>query len=59
MGVAITLCDQAERERSEDKHDHSFFSRSEAEPLPRLIQIGAPVPLQFLSLFLCLVQLFH
>jgi hypothetical protein len=46
MGVAITLCHKTEHERRENKHDHSFFSRSEAEPLPRLIQFEAPVPLQ-------------
>jgi hypothetical protein len=38
MGVAITLCHKTEHERRENKHDHSFFHRSEAQPLPRLIQ---------------------
>ena len=42
MGVAITLCDKTEHERREDKHDDSCFGRSEAEPLPRLIQFEAP-----------------
>jgi len=42
MGVAITLCDNTEHERCENKHDHSFFGRSEAESLPRLIQFEAP-----------------
>jgi hypothetical protein len=46
MGVAITLCHKTEHERRENKHDYSFFHRSEAESLPRLIQFGAPVPLQ-------------
>jgi hypothetical protein len=41
MGVAITLCDETKRERREDKHDYSFFGRSEAESLPRLIQFEA------------------
>jgi hypothetical protein len=42
MGVAITLCHKTEHERRENKYDHSFFHRSEAQPLPRLIQFGAP-----------------
>jgi hypothetical protein len=43
MGVTITLCNKTERERCENKHDDSLFGRSEAEPLPRLIQFGPPV----------------
>jgi hypothetical protein len=42
MGIAITLCNKTERERRENKHDHSFFGGSEAERLPRLLQFGAP-----------------
>ena len=42
MGVAITLCHKTEHERRENKHDHSFFHRSKAQLLPRLIQFGAP-----------------
>ena len=42
MGVAITLRYKTEHERGENKHDYSFFSRSEAESLPRLIQFEAP-----------------
>lgn len=42
MGVAITFCDKTEHEGREDKHDDSCFGRSEAEPLPRLIQFEAP-----------------
>jgi hypothetical protein len=42
MGVAITFCDNTEHERRENKHDDSFFGRSEAESLPRLIQSEAP-----------------
>jgi hypothetical protein len=37
MGVAITLCYETKHERRENKHDHSFFGRSEAESLPRFI----------------------
>ena len=37
MGVAITLCDETEHERRQNKDDYSFFSRSESESLPRLI----------------------
>jgi hypothetical protein len=37
MGVAITLCYDTEHERRKDKHDDSFFGRSEPESLPRLI----------------------
>jgi hypothetical protein len=47
MGVTITLCDKTEHKRRDNKHDHSLFRRSKAEPLPRLIQSEAPVPLQF------------
>jgi hypothetical protein len=49
VGVAITLCNQAKQERRNNKYDHSFFRRSEADPLPRLIQVKAPVFLQFLA----------
>jgi hypothetical protein len=42
MSVAITLCDKTEYERRENKHDDSFFGRSEAESLPRFIQFKAP-----------------
>jgi hypothetical protein len=42
MGVAITLRYKTEHERGENKHDYSFFGRSEAESLPRLIQFEAP-----------------
>jgi hypothetical protein len=42
MGVAITLRYKTEHERGENKHDYPFFSRSEAESLPRLIQFEAP-----------------
>jgi hypothetical protein len=42
MGVAVTFCDKTEHEGGEDKHDDSCFGRSEAEPLPRLIQFEAP-----------------
>jgi hypothetical protein len=42
MGVAITLCDKTEPERRENKHEDTCFGRSEAEPLPRLIQFEAP-----------------
>ena len=54
MGVAITLCDKTQYESRKNKHDHPFFGRSEAEPLPRLIQFGSPVFLQptFRSQFL-------
>ena len=41
MGVAITFCYETKRERRENKHDHSFFGRSEAESLSRLIQFEA------------------
>jgi len=57
MGVAITLCDQTEYERRENKHDHLFFGGSEAEPLPRLIQFA--VPFQFLACSFCLIELSH
>ncbi len=49
MDVAITLCNQTKHERRNNKHDHSFFGGSEADPLPRLIQVKAPVFLQFLA----------
>jgi hypothetical protein len=54
MGVAITFRGKTERERRENKHDHSLFGRSEAEPLPHLIPFGPPVLLQptFRSQFL-------
>ncbi len=42
MGVAITFRGKTERERRENKHDHSLFGRSEAESLPRLIKFEAP-----------------
>jgi hypothetical protein len=51
MSVAITFCDKTEHECRKDKHDDSFFHRSEAECLPRLIQFG--VPLQFLACSFC------
>jgi hypothetical protein len=43
MGVAVTLCDETKYECRDDKRDHSFFCRSEADSLRRLIQFGAPV----------------
>lgn len=49
MRVAITLCYKTEHEGRENKHDHSFFHRSEGEPLPRLIEFEAPQSLQFLA----------
>ena len=49
MDVAITLCRKTKHERREDKHDHSFLHRSEAEPLPHVIEFEAPVSLQFLA----------
>ena len=54
MRIAITFSDDANHERCENKHDHSLFGRSEAVPLPRLIQFGPPVLLQptFRSQFL-------
>jgi hypothetical protein len=36
MAIAITFCNETEHECRENKHDHSFFRRSEAESLPRL-----------------------
>ncbi len=42
MRVAITLCHNTEYERRENEHDDSLFGRSEAEPLPHLIQFEAP-----------------
>ena len=54
MPIAITLGNDANQDRRENKHDNSLFGRSEAEPLPRLIQFGRPVLLQpiFRSQFL-------
>jgi hypothetical protein len=46
MGVAITLCAQAEHERSENENDHSLFRGSKAEPLPYLIEFETPVSFQ-------------
>jgi hypothetical protein len=43
MGVAITFCDKTEHERRKDKCNYSFFHRSEAKPLSRLIQFEAPL----------------
>jgi hypothetical protein len=51
MRVAITFCHETEHERRKDKGHNSFFGRSEAESLPRLIQFG--VPLQFLACSFC------
>ena len=42
MGVAIAFVDKTEHEHRENKYDHSFFGRSEAESLPRFIQFKAP-----------------
>jgi hypothetical protein len=47
MDSAITFCDETEQKRREYKQDDSFFCRSKAEPLPRLIEFGAPARLQF------------
>jgi hypothetical protein len=54
MRIAITFGDDANHERCENKHLDSLFGRSEAEPLPRMIQFGPPVLLQptFRSQFL-------
>lgn len=54
MRIAITFGDETNHERCENKHDDSLFGRSEAVPLPRLIQFGPPVLLQptFRSQFL-------
>ena len=51
MRVAIAFCHETEHERRKDKRNNSFFRRSEAEHLPRLIQFG--VPLQFLACSFC------
>ncbi len=41
MGVAITLCDETEYERGQDKHDNALFGRGKAESLPDLIEFEA------------------
>ena len=47
MGVPVTLCAQAERERRENENHYSLFRGSEAESLPGLIEFGTPAPFQF------------
>ncbi len=49
MGIAITLGGKTKHEGGKNKHNYSFFGRSEAESLPRLIQFGTPVLFQSCS----------
>ena len=44
MRVAITFCDQSERERCSNEHCYSSFSRREAESLPHFIEFKTPAP---------------
>ena len=38
MGVAVTFRNQAKHERRSNKRHDSLFCKSEAEPLPHLLQ---------------------
>jgi hypothetical protein len=42
MGVPVTLCAQAERERRENEKHDSLFRGSEKESLPGLLEFGTP-----------------
>jgi hypothetical protein len=47
MSVAVTLCNETERERRENENYDSFFRGSEKESLPGLIEFGTPPFFQF------------
>jgi hypothetical protein len=51
MGVPVTLCAQAERERRENENHDSLFRWSEAESLRGLIEFGTPAFFQLAKPF--------
>jgi hypothetical protein len=40
MNVAITLCNETDHERHQNKHDNLFLLGSKSQSLPRLIQFA-------------------
>jgi hypothetical protein len=51
MSVAITFCDQTERECRDNEDDDSFFRWSEAESVPHFIEAKAPDLFQLAKVF--------
>jgi hypothetical protein len=43
MSVAVTFCDQAEHERSDNEYDYSFFHWREAESVPHFAEVETPI----------------
>jgi hypothetical protein len=46
MSVTITFRYKTEHERTENKHDDSFFLSGETESLPEMIECETPAPFQ-------------